>query len=315
LAELFPACTTKRRGRPPGPTASTIKFRDQLAPIIEEQQPCIVRQPYYQGVVHELVDKTDAGYDKVQRELLAMRRTGQVPYSWVVDLGRQPYGSTGFDDVDDFINCIKYQYRRNYWLHCPVRLEFWCEKKTLMTTLEPILQDKWGLQFYAGGGFTSESALFAAGEEIALINKPTYVYVLSDWDHPGDGIADHIANGSKKFPGGLKRFAPGVEIYVRKLTLTHKQVLKWRLITRPVKHRRNSTSGKPDKKAVEWTEKYGDIAAELDAIPPNTLRRLIDETIASHRDYAEVETLKRIGEQEREDLTKWVKLGRRRASS
>jgi hypothetical protein len=305
----------KRRGRPPGPTASTIEFRERLAPIIEEQQPCIVRQAYYQSIVHSLVDKTDNGYDKVQRNLLAMRRTGQIPYAWVVDLGRQPYGTTGFDDVQHFIYNVKYMYRRNYWLDCPVRLEFWCEKKTLMTTLKPILQDKWGLQFYAGGGFTSESTLFAAGEEIAEINKPTYVYVLSDWDHSGDGIADHIANGSKKCPGGLSRFAPDVEVHVRKLTLTHKQVLKWRLITRPVKHRKGSSADKPDKKAQEWIAKYGDIASELDAIEPNTLRRLMDETIASHRNYAEVEALKEIGQREREDLIKWVKLGRRRASS
>jgi hypothetical protein len=305
----------KRRGRPPGPTASTIEFRDRLAPIIEEQQPCIVRQAYYQAIVHELVDKTDAGYDKVQRELLAMRRTGQIPYSWVVDLGRQPYGATGFDDLEHFIRSVKYIYRRNYWLNCPVRLEFWCEKKTLMTTMEPILQDKWGLQFYAGGGFTSESTLFAAGEDIAEIGKPTHVYVLSDWDHSGDGIAEHIAKGSKKFPGGLSRFAPGVEIHVRKLALTHKQVTKWRVITRPVKFRKGSSPGKPDKKAQEWVEKYGDNAAELDAIEPNTLRRLMDETIASHRNYAEVESLKEIGELEYEDLIKRMRRGRRGASS
>jgi hypothetical protein len=59
-----------------------------------------------------------------------------------------------------------------------------------------------------------------------------------------------------------------------------------------------------------WT-----LAAELDASEPNTLRRLMDETIASQRDYAEVEAFNEIGEREREDLIKWVKLGRRRASS
>jgi hypothetical protein len=313
--ESNPACPTKRRGGQPGPRRATIKFRDELARIIEEQQPCIVRQAYYQAIVHELVSKAEAGYDKVQRELLAMRRSGQVPYEWVVDLGRQPHGSVGFDDPDDFINSVKYMYRRNYWKDCPFRLEFWCEKKTLMSTMKPILQDKWGLQFYAGGGFTSESTLFAAGEEIAEIDKPTYVYVVSDWDVSGDGIADHIAHGGKKCPGGLPGFAPEVEVHVHKLALTHEQVLEWDLITREVKHRKGSTPGKPDKKAVEWIAKYGNNAAELDAVRPNTLRGLFDETIASHRDYAEVEALKEIGAKERDDLAKWLRIGRRRSSS
>jgi hypothetical protein len=285
-----------------------------LAPIIAAQAPCIVRQAYYQAIVHGLVDKTDGGYDKVQRELLAMRRTGQVPYESVVDLGRQPHGYVGYDDPEDFINCVRYSYRRNKWLDSPVRLEFWCEKKTLMSTMSPILVDKWGLRFYAGGGFTSESTLFKAGQEIGEIGKSTHVYIVSDWDQSGDQIVDHIANGNEDCPGGLSRFAPGVEVHVRKLALTHQQVRKWKLVTRPVKRRKGSTPGKPDIVAEAWIAKYGDNAAELDAIPPNTLRQLFDETIASHRDYAEVEALKELEAREREDLAKWLKIGRRKSS-
>jgi hypothetical protein len=204
------ACPTKPRGgRPTGPTAETIQFRESLFPIIAEQKPCGVRQAFYQGVWREITEKSEHGYDKVQRNLLAMRRDGSLPYDWICDLYRELRGYNRYSGPEAFIDDMAALYRRDLWRDNPIHLEFWCEKATLVGFLHPILADKWGLNYWAGGGFTSETALFQAGSAIAARGKPTHVFILSDFDPSGEDIAENIINGSRKCPGGLARFTKG----------------------------------------------------------------------------------------------------------
>jgi len=310
--KLNQACPTKKRGRRPGPTESTIEFRAALAPTIREQKPCTIRQAFYQAVWRNLVDKSEKGYGKVQRELLAMRRSGQIPYSWITDLRRQPYGRENYGNPHEFINDIASLYRRDYWRNSAVNVEFWCEKETLISAMSPVIVNQWGLDYYAGGGFTSETALFVAGSAIKNLGKPTHVYILSDFDPSGESIVEHIAHGSKKSDGGLSRFTGGVSVFVHQLALTEEQVQKWNLPTR------KANKGKPKsewtKQVREFIAKHGDAAAELDAIPPNTLRDLIDEAITRHADVREIERLKAVEHEEREQFSSWLEISRKAAS-
>jgi hypothetical protein len=173
----------------------------------------------------------------------------------------------------------------------------------LIATLKPVIADKWGLSFYAGGGNTSESALFVAGSEIKEVGKPTHVYVLSDYDPSGEIIANQIAKGTKNCPGGLSRFTGDVPVYVHQLGLTREQVKCWKIPTRPVRKEKDKKNTLADR----FIEKHGDGAVELDAIPPNTLRDLIDKTISKHRDYREIEALKAIEQEEWEQLAEWMR--------
>jgi hypothetical protein len=57
-----------------------------------------VRQLYYQAEVRGApgIDKTEGGYNKVQRQVLALRRTGRLPYTDIADLTRwSPALTTG----------------------------------------------------------------------------------------------------------------------------------------------------------------------------------------------------------------------------
>ena len=42
-----------------------------------------VRQVFYQATVRDLVEKSEAGYSKVQTNLTLLRRTGHLPYGWL----------------------------------------------------------------------------------------------------------------------------------------------------------------------------------------------------------------------------------------
>jgi hypothetical protein len=62
--------------------------REALYEIVAAQQPMTVRQVFYQATVHGVVEKTEAGYSKVQTDLVLMRRSGELPYGWLADATR-----------------------------------------------------------------------------------------------------------------------------------------------------------------------------------------------------------------------------------
>src|ERR1700757_4070361 len=63
--------------------AEMTQFRSDLLDIVSEMQPMTVRQVFYQATVRGFVDKSEAGYNKVQNNLVHMRRSGDLPYEWL----------------------------------------------------------------------------------------------------------------------------------------------------------------------------------------------------------------------------------------
>ena len=77
------------------------KRRVALAAIVADTAPCIVRQAYYQATVRGVVEKTEAGYGKVQRMLVEMRRDGDIAYGDIVDNTRWMRKPTTYASLHD----------------------------------------------------------------------------------------------------------------------------------------------------------------------------------------------------------------------
>jgi hypothetical protein len=65
--------------------------------------PVTVRQLYYRAEVEGVpgIDKTESGYDKIQRQVLLLRRAGRLAYRHIVDLTRWMRKPTTFDSVEE----------------------------------------------------------------------------------------------------------------------------------------------------------------------------------------------------------------------
>src|SRR5262249_60480461 len=92
----------------------------------------------------------------------------------------------------------------------------------------------------------------------------------------------------------LSTLAEDAEIISELITVTEKQIAEWDLPTRPTK--------KTDTRA----KNFGEISVELDAIEPNQLRSLVQETIEQHLPAEQFEILKAAEESERKILTRLV---------
>jgi hypothetical protein len=97
--ELYAACRTN------GVRATKRQMEalhEALVRIVKEIAPCTVRQVFYQATVRSVVDKTEAGYDRVQRALVVLRRNGRIGYRQITDNTRwqiKPTTYTGLQDA------------------------------------------------------------------------------------------------------------------------------------------------------------------------------------------------------------------------
>ena len=270
-------------------TKAEIKALDgQLCKTVSDFRPATVRQVFYQAVNRGLVEKSETkGYRVVQRRLVALRESEKIPYGSIVDGTRYVTGHNRYRDLDEFTNYAAGLYRKDYWDTADVNVEVWLEKEALKGVLIPTVVNECGLGLHVTRGFASITYLQEAAEEIEIDGRPTYVYVLTDFDPSGVSIAEKIESE-------LQARAPYSEIHVRRLAVNRHQIAAWSLPIRPTK-----TS---DTRAKKFHRIHGTESVELDAIPPDQLRGLVRTAIDQHMDPWRLSQFQMVEQEERETL-------------
>jgi hypothetical protein len=232
-------------------------------------------------VVSGEVPKEEAGYDVVQRQLLAMRRRGLMPYSWISDNTRWMRKPRTFSSLEDAISDTVRTYRRALWDDQDVYVEIWCEKDALAGV---ILGETapWDVPLMVSRGFSSDSYIFECAQAITAMGKPAFLYYFGDHDPSGVKIDRAVRRG-------LERLAPDADITFVRAAVTVEQIRGLSLPTRPTKREGNAHA----------RDFEGD-SVELDAIPPATLRQLVRGCIESHVDPAVLARTQRVEAAERQ---------------
>ena len=130
-------------------------------------------------------------------------------------------------------------------------------------------------------GYPSLSFLYSAAEKIIATDKPTHLYYFGDYDPSGI----HIPVKVEETLGEM-----GAESVFEVVAVNESQIEEFGLETRPTK--------KSDCRSKNF---HGE-SVELDAIPPDQLRRLISESITQHVDTEALEQSQTIERLERQTL-------------
>ncbi len=223
----------------------------------------------------------------VQRRLVTLRESGEIPYGWIVDGTRYVHGYTRYSNLDEFTTYAAGLYRKDYWEDSPANVEVWLEKDALKGVLIPTVVKECGLGLHVTRGFASVTYLQEAAEQIERDGRTSYVYVLTDLDPSGLNIAEKVEQE-------LTRRAPLAEVIVERLAVNREQIERWELPTRPTKA--------SDARAAKFERNHGAESVELDAIPPDELRGLVKDAIESHMDPRKLHQLRMAEEEERETL-------------
>jgi hypothetical protein len=264
---------------------------EALLNIAAQEWPNSVRGMYYMAMGAGLVDKDAQGsrhnYMRVQRRVLKLRRDGRMPYRWITDGSRKVYMHASYDGPEDFADAAADIYRKDYWLDSPVRVEVWVEKDAMAGKLVPVVRDEFGLGLYVSRGFASETYLQEAAAHIRSDGRPTYVYLLTDFDASGMNIAETVEREL------VKQSRP-VVVRVERLAAKPEQIEKYGLITQPVTH--------TDSRARKFVEQFGSETVELDAIPASEVRQLVRDAIERHMDPRRLALLRMVEQEEREGI-------------
>ena len=254
--------------------------------IIWAQQPMTVRQVFYQATVRGLIEKTDSGYDKIQRQLVEMRRSGMLPFQWIADSSRPVYQVESFDNPRDAVEMTARFYRKALWSEQPVHVEMWLEKDALSGVVRPVTNE-YDIGLYVARGFPSLSFLHSAAATIAQVGKPAFIYHLCDHDPSG-------LKASAQIESQLPELAPEADITFERIAVTPKQIADWNLPSHPTK------------KSTHMAGWHGGDSVELDAIEPGRLRAIVRDAIERHLPKGELEVLKQAERSEQALLMAWA---------
>ena len=161
-AEIYPASPIKRHR---ATKAEVEQRRDSLLAIVKAMRPMTVRQVFYQATVRGIVEKSEAGYTKVQTDLVQMRRAGILPYGWLADNTRWQRKPRSFGSIEEALDETAHLYRKALWADADAYVEIWLEKDALSGVVYPITA-QFDVPLMISRGYASLSFLYSAADAI-----------------------------------------------------------------------------------------------------------------------------------------------------
>lgn len=296
-AELYEASPINRRRATREEMEERAEF---LIDYAAEHGPVTVRQLYYQAEVHGApgIDKTESGYDRVQRQVLDLRRRGRLPYNDIADLTRWMRKPRTYDGVAAALAATAQLYRKALWSEERTYVEIWCEKDALAGVIYPITAE-YDVALMVARGYSSETFAFEAVAAREGDPREYHVWYLGDFDRSGCEAAQSLKEK-------LERFAAerGVEVSFRVLAIEAEDILDFDASDNTALVNLNDQARwlptrEPKRKTPAdqaWPHSY---AIELDAIPPDDLRRMVRQVIENYLPPYQLEILKVAEDSER----------------
>ena len=173
----------RRRGK----SSATTEMERAISAIVDERAPITIRGICYGLFVMGLIKSMATGETaKVSRIATAMRESGALDWTKVVDASRSVDRAQSWRNPDAIIDVAVNAYRRNAWQDQPAHVEIWCEKSTVAGVLAPVL-DAYGVTFRALKGFGSYTSIRQAAEDSLDLDpsQSGHVLYLGDWDPSG----------------------------------------------------------------------------------------------------------------------------------
>ncbi len=311
--------------------------RDLLVKLIgivddyaEQGLKLTLRQLYYQCVTKNLINNTENEYKRVGEIVSKARLGGVLDWDAVEDRVRVPRRASEFDSIDDLVEAALSAYRLPRLKGQDTYVELWVEKDALAGVLLPIAVD-YHVTLMVNRGYSSTTAMKEAGDRIRarcveLGCDDAVVLYIGDHDPSGEDMVRDIAERLEKFVNGgwIVDWPPGakptcetaedreerltpISVGVRKLALTMKQV---RLFNPPKNPAKLSDSRTP-----KYIKKFGVSSWEVDALPPQELKRIIERSLDKLIDDNLVEKIRKQEEKDKKKLKAALKPKRRSRSS
>ena len=140
-------------------------LRSAIYAVAEADRPVSIRHIFYRMVTQNLVEKSNKGYQQLQKATVDMRDDGALPYAWIEDSSRRAYWNTGYAGVGNYAEAAASLYRRDYWDSTDTLVEVWCESRSLIGALGQVCRE-YVVPLFPSSGFSSLSFTYQAATHI-----------------------------------------------------------------------------------------------------------------------------------------------------
>ncbi len=284
----------------PGPENVMLmrKIRSVIKDYQEQGLTLTLRQLFYQLVSRNIIKNSKAEYEKIGGLVSKGRRGGQLDWDAIEDRIRVPKVPQEFESIDDLMEVALRAYRLPRMRGQAQHVELWVEKDAIAGVLAPIAS-KYHITLMVNRGYSSTSAMKEAGERVRThckemcVDEATIFY-LGDFDPAGEDMVRDVSERLREYTNNGIRFTetkdaegkydltaeteeerqarrPWIDVRVEKIALTMEQIEEYNPPPNPVKV--------TDSKAKKYRELHGDSSWEVDALPPVTLRDIIESKL------------------------------------
>src|SRR6266849_4107735 len=158
---------------------TTTRLVEQAAKILGEESPMTIRQLFYRLVSIAAIENNRNDYQRVSTAITKARNDGRLRFDLIVDRSRPEYSPSVFDDAAQYAHVVSRSYRKDYWQLQPQRAEVWCEKDSVIGSIED-LTGELGIMVRVARGFLSTTKAHDLAEAIARSEKPMTIFYLGD---------------------------------------------------------------------------------------------------------------------------------------
>jgi len=275
--------------------------KDSLA-LVEEVKKVIgeysfaltLRQIYYQLVARQIIPNLQKYYIKLSRLCVVARDESLLPEEAFADRLREIQKPSSWADLSDFGETVKSAYRKDKWINQDNYIEVWTEKDALRGVISPIT-DEWDIGLLVVRGQVSRTAIYEAYQryrEKEEKDKECYLFYFGDFDPSGLSIFNSLRERIGSFGDGL------LSMNFERIALTPEQINEYKLPQNPAKEK--------DPNFNRFTAEYGNNVVELDSLPPDVLRDLVEDCIKENLDTKKLGQVLKIEKEEREELSNFL---------
>ncbi len=251
--------------------------------LLAARQPDTVRGVMYAVVsAGWLSDTGPKSYGKIQRILNTLRKRDAIPFHWIVDNIRSTEKPSSWSGLADFADTMRDAYRRDFWASLPSYVTLIVEKDTVAGRVAPVTRE-FDVPLHPLRGFSSTSFAYQIGHSWRDIEKPITVYYIGDHDPSGRMIETNIRTALAEYSG--RSFA------WKRLAVEPHQFDEFKIIPLAPK--------KADTRYKKFAAEFGERCAEVEAVPADALRSMVEDAIRSHIPADEWQRLQTIEETER----------------
>lgn len=222
-----------------------------------------LRQLFYRLVAIEVIPNTKAAYGRLSWLTARARRDGWFPP--LIDNTRTIRVAPWWDGADEMMEQTIKQYRRDRTEHQEYSVYVAVEKNALAALITSWYWRR-GIPVLAFGGYPSQTFVEAIKDDIDSQNRPAVLIYGGDFDATGVDILRDFAKRTMGYWEHQDRIA-----------LNEDQIEEYQLPPLPGKSW--------DPRAESFIATYGELVqVELDALPPDVLRKIYDEAVDSFWD-------------------------------